>query len=993
MKPRSFLLALLLALVAPGLDATVNEWAPLGPAGNDVRAVAVSPTSAATIVAGTSDGYAVTRNGGATWVPVTTGYGTSAILFDASNPSIILAATSAAVARSTDGGESFTPVLLDSAYCLAADPASPAVVYAGTLDHVYKSVDHGLTWAPVYTGPGHSFVNAIAVDPSSPQTVWAAMTFGGVQKSTNGGASWTAVSGGVPISVSGIAVHPTTSATVLLLGMNGVYRTTDGGTTWGKVTSLYGSDGAIVADRAAPGTFWAAGSDGVAFSIDGGTTWNRLNGGLTNTEVQALAIDPSDHTRVYAGTNGAGVFGVTVGSGGAPTIHLTSPNGGEAWQSGSVHPVTWTSTGGIANVKLEYSTTSPWDGQLVDPVTIVASSPNSGSYSWTVPFAMSAVCHVRVSDAAGTVSDMSDGPFQITSCGFIGLDPPFSQSFGASGGNGTIEVNTTPGCAWTAASESAWITVTSGWSGTGTGSMTYSVAPNPGAASREGTLRIGGKAFTVEQAGGTPGTEVVVFVPVVLDVFGGGTSHFTSELTLTNRSETDAMVRLAYTGAAQLGGGEGSATIPLPARRQVVERDAIAFLSSLGVPIPASGNRAGTLRVGFSGVDSASEVAVTVRTTTVVTNGQAGLAYPGAASWKLLTGTSYVCGLRENGTDRSNLALQNAGGPGEGNVSLRVTVASGDSPARVVRSDVTLTPGAFVQVDRILDASGMTNGYAKVERVSGSAPYYAYGVVNDRVNSDGSFVPPQPAGSGVVTGLTVPVVLEASVYTSELVVTNWSARTRSLTLAFVSDQVDRPDRTARAPLEVAAGAQVILPNVFQYFRDQGAAGIGPAGSGYVGALFLTSSDGDLAGIVAGVRTSSPGGGGRYGLFYPATPAGASTGDAVWLYGLQQNATNRTNLAIVNTGETGEGDDVFAIDVWDGATGLLVHTENGITLRAGRWTQVDVVLARYAPGVEHGWARVRRTSGTNPFVAYAVINDGGAPRQRTDDGAFLAASAD
>jgi hypothetical protein len=278
-----------------------------------------------------------------------------------------------------------------------------------------------------------------------------------------------------------------------------------------------------------------------------------------------------------------------------------------------------------------------------------------------------------------------------------------------------------------------------------------------------------------------------------------------------------------------------------------------------------------------------------------------------------------------------------------------------------------------------------------VERVGGTAPWYAYGVVNDKANSDGSFVPPQAATTAPVSGLTVPVVIEASVYTSELVATNWSTRQRTLTLSFVSDQVDRPDHAASVSLPLEAGAQVILPNVFKYFRDHAAPGIGPAGSGYVGALFVTSTDGDLSGIVVGARTSSPGGGGRYGLFYPATPAGAAATESAWLYGLQQNDTNRTNLAIVNTGEAGGGDDVFAVDVYNGSTGQLVHTESGLTVKAMRWTQVNTVLREWAPGITQGYACVRRTSGVNPFIAYAVINDGGVPQQRSDDGAFLPAS--
>jgi hypothetical protein len=51
----------------------------------------------------------------------------------------------------------------------------------------------------------------------------------------------------------------------------------------------------------------------------------------------------------------------------------------------------------------------------------------------------------------------------------------------------------------------------------------------------------------------------------------------------------------------------------------------------------------------------------------------------------------------------------------------------------------------------------------------------------------------------------------------------------------------------------------------------------------------------------------------------------------------------------------------------------------------------MILSQYAPGVTQGYARITRTGGNNPFIAYAVINDGGAPGQRSGDGAFIASA--
>ena len=92
-------------------------------------------------------------------------------------------------------------------------------------------------------------------------------------------------------------------------------------------------------------------------------------------------------------------------------LSLTSPNGGETWVVGSNHNITWTRTGSIANVKLEYST----DGGTTYPNTIVESTDASlGSYSWTIPDAIGNGLRVRVSDVTdASVLDTSDANFTI----------------------------------------------------------------------------------------------------------------------------------------------------------------------------------------------------------------------------------------------------------------------------------------------------------------------------------------------------------------------------------------------------------------------------------------------------------------------------------------------------------------------------------------------------------------------------------------------------
>jgi hypothetical protein len=117
------------------------------------------------------------------------------------------------------------------------------------------------------------------------------------------------------------------------------------------------------------------------------------------------------------------------------------------------------------------------------------------------------------------------------------------------------------------------------------------------------------------------------------------------------------------------------------------------------------------------------------------------------------------------------------------------------------------------------------------------------------------------------------------------------------------------------------------------------------------------------------------------------PNGAAATRSAWLFGLQQNAENRTNVALVNTGDVDGSTDTFRIEIYGGDTGALAATVDA-SVAARRFTQITTILQQYAPSLTNAYAKVTKTSGNNPFVAYAVVNDGGQPGQRSGDGAFV-----
>ena len=88
-------------------------------------------------------------------------------------------------------------------------------------------------------------------------------------------------------------------------------------------------------------------------------------------------------------------------------LAVTAPNGGEIWEPGTSHAITW--KGGAGSVKIEYSTDNgtTW-------LPIVGSTENDGTYLWPVPNTSSSQCSVRISEAAdGNPVDTSDGTFSI----------------------------------------------------------------------------------------------------------------------------------------------------------------------------------------------------------------------------------------------------------------------------------------------------------------------------------------------------------------------------------------------------------------------------------------------------------------------------------------------------------------------------------------------------------------------------------------------------
>ena len=157
---------------------------------------------------------------------------------------------------------------------------------------ILKTTDAGETWTKSldWSYSEQTGIQALAIDPNNPQTIWAGTTHGTL-KSTNAGADWEHVN--TTIMVTDILIHPDSSNIVYIacgnLGTdgNGIYRTKDGGESWEKLTEglpeEYGGKALLDVYKAEPDIMYASIGDGAGGSsgdftwlcktTDGGDTW------------------------------------------------------------------------------------------------------------------------------------------------------------------------------------------------------------------------------------------------------------------------------------------------------------------------------------------------------------------------------------------------------------------------------------------------------------------------------------------------------------------------------------------------------------------------------------------------------------------------------------------------------------------------------------------------------------------------------------------------
>ena len=391
---RCLLIALVYALIPAGTTVVWAQqnsenlyqemhWRMIGPfRGGRTRAVAGVASQPNVFYMGAVDGGVwKSEDYGRTWRPIFDQQSTQsigAIAVATSDPRIIYVASGEGLRRpdlsvgdgiykSTDAGKTWAHLGLRGGQqipALAVDPRDPNRVFAAVLGHpyganqergIFRSSDGGATWERVLYKDENTGGSDVEIDPSNPDVLYASLwqsrlgpwednnsfegTAGGLFKSTDGGRTWRKLTNGLPDDLVqiNVAIAPsqtsrlyatlsTTHATRYATDEGvGFFRSDDAGESWGRITTdarpamkIGGGDLAVVrVDPKNADVVYSASIVSVR-STDGGKTWSSLRGAPGGDDYQNLWIN-LDNPNII----------LLVADQGA----VVSVNGGETWSS------------------------------------------------------------------------------------------------------------------------------------------------------------------------------------------------------------------------------------------------------------------------------------------------------------------------------------------------------------------------------------------------------------------------------------------------------------------------------------------------------------------------------------------------------------------------------------------------------------------------------------------------------------------------------------
>ncbi len=445
-RPRTILVdptnnqVLYLCTAGGGVWKTINggtNWTPITDALGTLSCgyLAMDPVNSQTLYLGLGDpfdgtglGIVKSTDGGATWSsPISLGASRTiqSVLVSPNNRNIVLVATNTGLFRSTDAGQSYTQVASVNAAWKCWDLAwAGGSNYVLTVEtdlanadgnsggKIYRSTDEGVTWTATSGIDSLATRISVASAPSNRSTLFAmagktnatapASDLLGVYKSTDGGATWAAVTspaanflGGQSFYNHMIVIDRTNPSIVYLGGQLAMAKSTNGGSTWTTMTDWLAQNAKpyVHADfhcgvQDAAGNLYVGTDGGIFKSTDGGVTFtDTLNVGITTHMIYSVGSSPAAPSAVIGGFQDNGT---RVRSGATTTYNQYI--GGDGFGS-LMHPV----NGSTMLGSLYY--------------TRIQKSTNGGT---TFTSAVTGITESNNTSAAPFITRMADGPADAT---------------------------------------------------------------------------------------------------------------------------------------------------------------------------------------------------------------------------------------------------------------------------------------------------------------------------------------------------------------------------------------------------------------------------------------------------------------------------------------------------------------------------------------------------------------------------------------------------
>ena len=286
--------------------------------------IAASPFTPSRILGGTQDNGTQQTYSALNWAAAYGGDG-GEVCFNPINSNFILGETqNGGIFRTTNSGTSWSSATsgintgenVTWVAPITAHPTTDGTFYTAR-QRIYRSTNNGGAWSAISGNVnGSSAVREMAISSSNPMILYAT-TGSSVFLSTDGGATFTNKTSGLPSkTITSVNVHPTDENMAILtfsgFGTNKVYKTTNMGSSWfsifGNLPDSPVNDGFIYTyDALNPNTYFIATDIGVFLTQNDGTNWVELPNNLPNTVIMHLDYTHSNQM-LRAGTHGRGVY-------------------------------------------------------------------------------------------------------------------------------------------------------------------------------------------------------------------------------------------------------------------------------------------------------------------------------------------------------------------------------------------------------------------------------------------------------------------------------------------------------------------------------------------------------------------------------------------------------------------------------------------------------------------------------------------------------------